>query len=265
MSPHKAGLADMQRNGSQPLGLPCPCFSLHSPLIEGAPVRIAALDDEPLQLALFEQVAQRAGHSCLSYVTGSALQQALRRESFDLLIVDWQLPDIEGTTLIRWVRQHISRTLPILLITHRSEEADVVEGLSSGADDFMSKPVRSGELLARIHALLRRAYPVQEGKVLEFGPFRFRTDTETLELDGKVMELTNREYMLALTLFQNQGRLLSRDHLRETVWGQNAEVQSRSLDTHVSRLRSSLNLRAGQPYSIASVYGYGYRLDAASA
>lgn len=76
------------------------------------------------------------------------------------------------------------------------------------------------------------------------------------------MEVTHREYTLALTLFQNQGRLLSRDHLREVVWGHNAEVQSRSLDTHVSRLRNLLNLRAGQPYAISAVYGYGYRLDA---
>lgn len=81
-------------------------------------------------------------------------------------------------------------------------------------------------------------------------------------MDGKPVEVTHREYTLALTLFQNRGRLLSRDHLREVVWGHNAEVQSRSLDTHVSRLRNLLNLRAGQPYAISAIYGYGYRLDA---
>lgn len=224
-------------------------------------MRIAALDDDPLQLDMLRQVALEAGHSCHTYLKGAALQQDLRRESFDLLFVDWQLPDIEGTEIVRWVRSQVSKELPIIFITHRSEEADIVEGLACGADDFMIKPVRVAELRARMAALLRRAYPVAEQSVVEFGPYRFLTATNGIEFNGEPVEITHREYTLALTLFQNQGRLLSRDHLREVVWGQNAEVQSRSLDTHVSRLRALLNLRAGQPYSISAIYGYGYRLD----
>src|SRR5256885_16409781 len=94
-------------------------------------MRIAALDDDPLQLEMLRQVALETGHSCHTYQTGSALQLELRRESFDLLIVDWHLPDMEGTDLVRWARGHVSRELPILIITHRSEEADIVEGLRS--------------------------------------------------------------------------------------------------------------------------------------
>lgn len=224
-------------------------------------MRIAALDDDPLQLELLQQVATEAGHSCHSYLKGAALQQALRRESFDLLLVDWELPDSSGPDIVRWVREQISKEVPIVFVTHRSEEADIVEGLASGADDFMIKPIRAGELRARIAALLRRAYPLTAQSVLDFGPYRFLTAINGIEMDGQPVEVTHREYTLALTLFQNQGRLLSRDHLREVVWGQNAEVQSRSLDTHVSRLRNLLNLRAGQPYAISAVYGYGYRLD----
>lgn len=175
-------------------------------------MRIAALDDDPLQLEMLRQVALETGHSCHTYQTGSALQLELRRESFDLLIVDWHLPDMEGTDLVRWTRGHVSRELPILIITHRSEEADIVEGLSCGADDFMVKPVRHGELRARMAALLRRAYPVNTQSVLEFGPFRFLTTTNSLEMNGQPIEVTHREYTLALTLFQNQGRLLSREH-----------------------------------------------------
>lgn len=225
-------------------------------------MRIAALDDETLQLEMLRQVATESGHSCHTYLRGMALQQDLRRESFDLLIIDWQLPDIEGTQVVRWVRGHVSKEVPILIITHRSEEADIIEGLASGADDFMVKPIRAGELRARMAALLRRAYPEPVQSVLEFGPYRFLTATSNIEINGQLVDVTHREYTLALTLFQNQGRLLSRDHLREVVWGHNAEVQSRSLDTHVSRLRTLLNLRAGQPYAISAVYGYGYRLDA---
>ncbi|WP_294259384.1 response regulator transcription factor [uncultured Comamonas sp.] len=225
-------------------------------------MRIAALDDDPLQLELLQQVATEAGHSCHSYLKGAALQLALRRESFDLLLVDWELPDSSGPDIVRWVREHISKEVPIIFVTHRSEEADIVEGLASGADDFMIKPIRAGELRARIAALLRRAYPLTVQSVLDFGPYRFLTTTNGIEMEGRPVEVTHREYTLALTLFQNRGRLLSRDHLREVVWGHNAEVQSRSLDTHVSRLRNLLNLRAGRPYAISAVYGYGYRLDA---
>ena len=224
-------------------------------------MRIAALDDDPLQLELLQQVATEAGHSCHSYLKGAALQQALRRESFDLLLIDWELPDSSGPDIVRWVREQISKEVPVIFVTHRSEEADIVEGLASGADDFMIKPIRAGELRARISALLRRAYPLTAQSVLDFGPYRFLTTTNGIEMDGQPVEVTHREYTLALTLFQNQGRLLSRDHLREVVWGHNSEVQSRSLDTHVSRLRNLLNLRAGQPYSISAIYGYGYRLD----
>ena len=224
-------------------------------------MRIAALDDDILQLDLLSQVAQSAGHTCHTFTKGAALQQILRRESFDLVIVDWQLPDIEGTEVVQWIRANVSNELPIIIVTHRSEEQDVVEGLASGADDFMVKPVRVAELRARISALLRRAYPPNTDPVLEFGPYRFNTTTNTLEIESKPAELTHREFTLALTMFQNSGRLMSRDHLREAVWGQNSEVQSRSLDTHVSRLRTLLNLRPGQPYSISAVYGYGYRLD----
>ncbi|MDL5035535.1 response regulator transcription factor [Comamonas sp. Y6] len=224
-------------------------------------MRIAALDDDALQLQLLEQVVTEAGHSCHNFLKGAALQQALRRESFDLLLVDWELPDIPGTQVVHWVREQISKELPIIFITHRSEEADIVEGLNCGADDFMIKPIRAAELRARMSALLRRAYPLTSQSVLNFGPYRFITATNGIEMDGQPVEVTHREYTLALTLFQNQGRLLSRDHLREVVWGHNSEVQSRSLDTHVSRLRNLLNLRAGQPYSISAIYGYGYRLD----
>ena len=168
-------------------------------------MRIAALDDDPLQLELLQQVATEAGHSCHSYLKGAALQQALRRESFDLLLIDWELPDVKGPDIVRWVREQISKEVPVIFVTHRSEEADIVEGLACGADDFMIKPVRAGELRARISALLRRAYPLTAQSVLDFGPYRFLTATNGIEMEGKPVEVTHREYTLALT---RQGTLL---------------------------------------------------------
>lgn len=224
-------------------------------------MRIAVLDDDRLLLEMMERVIQEMGNTCQLYETGQACLQDLRRETFDMLIVDWELPDTSGPDVIRWARQHLDAFLPILFITHRSEERDIVEGLQCGADDFMTKPVRVAELKARMHALLRRAYPECTDDVQTFGPYTFTRSSLSVTFGGKEVVLTYREFALALMLFQNAGRLMSRDHLREAVWGQNSEVLSRTLDTHVSRLRQVLQLRPGNRYSIAAVYGLGYRLD----
>ncbi len=225
-------------------------------------MRIAAVDDDTLQLELFTHALGAMGHACHTFATGAALLKSLRRETYDLLIVDWQLPDTSGPDIVRQVRQQLAPQLPILFVTHRQEEADIVEGLACGADDFMTKPVRVAELGARVGALLRRAYPPATGGPLEFGRYRFLPETHELLMDSQPVALKAREYELALFLFQNLGRLLSRDHLREAIWGHSAEVISRSLDTHISRLRTVLDLRPASGFAITSVYGVGYRFEA---
>ena len=231
-------------------------------LFDLQPMRIAALDDDALQLDLFKQALEAMGHICHTHLTGADLLRELRRETFDLLIVDWHLPDTTGPEVVRWVREHVDAPMPILFVTHRQEERDIVEGLGSGADDFMTKPVRIGELRARVGALLRRAYPDARDEVMEFGPYRFFPESRSIEISGKPFELKNREYDLALFLFQNMGRLLSRDHLKEIIWGQVPDVMSRSLDTHISRLRTQLDLRPANGFMVTAVYGVGYRFEA---
>ena len=225
-------------------------------------MRIAALDDDALQLDLIKQATEAMGHVCHTHLTGAELMRTLRRETFDLLIVDWHLPDTTGPEVVRWVRQNVAARVPILFVTHRQQERDIVEGLACGADDFMGKPVRVAELNARVSALLRRAYPQAASGELEFGRYRFLPATRELLMDGQSVALKAREYELALFLFQNLGRLLSRDHLRDVIWGHSAEVISRSLDTHISRLRTLLELRPANGYAITSVYGVGYRFEA---
>lgn len=228
-------------------------------------MRIAALDDDALQLDLIKQATEAMGHVCHTHLTGAALMREMRRETFDLLIVDWHLPDTTGPEVVRWVRENVGKQLPILFVTNRQEERDIVEGLGSGADDFMVKPVRIGELNARVGALLRRAYPQSTSGALDFGRYKFYPESRSLEINGQPAELKNREYDLALFLFQNMGRLLSRDHLKEVIWGQGSDVLSRSLDTHVSRLRTQLDLRPVNGYFITAVYGVGYRFEAVEA
>ena len=151
-------------------------------------MRIAALDDDALQLDLFKQALHARGHSCHTYLTGAQLLYSLQSERFDLLIVDWHLPDTTGPEVVRWVRQHVGLEMPILFVTHRQEERDIVEGLGCGADDFMTKPVRIGELRARVAALLRRSYTDKPEEVLEFGRYRFLPESRSLEIDGTPVE-----------------------------------------------------------------------------
>lgn len=228
-------------------------------------MRIAALDDEPLQLELIKRTMVSIGHECHTFDHGEALLRELRKETFDLLILDWQLPDISGPDVVRWVRSNLDRRVPILFVTNRREERDIVEGLAAGADDFMVKPIRIGELAARVRALLRRIYASQGDTELVFGRYRFVIGMPILEMDGKPVDLKHREYELALFLFQNMGRLLSREHLREAVWGRGADIPSRSLDTHISRLRNKLELRPANGYLLTAIYGLGYRFETMAA
>ncbi len=228
-------------------------------------MRIAVLDDDPILLDLIKGTLEHHQHVCHTYIDGASLLKDVRQETFDLLIVDWHLPDMEGTEVVQAVRQIHGLQLPILFITRRQDERDVIEALSRGADDFMTKPLRMGEMVARVTALLRRAFPEAMGARLVFGPYSFDADQRALYVHGHAVELKNREYELALFMFRNPGRLLSRSHLREVVWGDNAEAPSRSLDTHVSRLRSKLELTPANGYTITAIYGLGYRLDPVSA
>lgn len=225
-------------------------------------MRLAALDDDVSQLDLIQRSVRSIGYDCQLFERGQALLRELRRDSFDLLIVDWQLPDIAGPDVVRWVREHHEHAMPILFLTNRSEERDVVEGLGCGADDYMLKPIRVHELMARVKALIRRSYPQAEGSALCFGGYTIDLAARTVHYEGRPIELKHREFELARCLFSNTGRLLSRAYLGETVWGRAVEVPSRSLDTHISSLRAKLELRPARGFRLVAVYGQGYRLEA---
>lgn len=225
-------------------------------------MRLAALDDDVSQLDLIQRSVRAIGYECQLFERGQALLRELRRDSFDLLIVDWQLPDIAGPDVVRWVREHHEHAMPILFLTNRSEERDVVEGLGCGADDYMLKPIRVHELMARVKALIRRSYPQPEDSSLRFGGYTIDLAARTVHYEGRPIELKHREFELARCLFTNTGRLLSRAYLGETVWGRAVEVPSRSLDTHISSLRAKLELRPARGFRLVAVYGQGYRLEA---
>lgn len=226
-------------------------------------MRIAALDDDEMQLELVKRAMTACGHVCHVFKNGESLLKVLRRETFDMLILDWHLPDTTGPEIVKWVRAHLDSRVPVLFITNRHEERDIVAGLQAGADDFMVKPVRIGEMTARVEALLRRHtnYAPSNEDSYTFGHYRFIPKEQAIEVKGIRADIKAREYELALFLFQNQGQLLSRDHLRESIWGNIADIPTRTLDTHLSRLRVKLDLRPANGFLLTAVYGIGYRFE----
>lgn len=228
-------------------------------------MRIAVLDDDRSQTDLVSQVLTSAGHLCHAFNSGKEMLNQLRRESFDMLIIDWQVPDLSGAEVLRWTREKLSENLPVLFMTSRSGEDDIVTGLAAGADDYMIKPIRRGELVARVQALLRRAYPTQTAvEQIQFSQYVFEPRTTRLTAAGESIELTQKEFDLALLFFRNLGRPLSRAYILEAVWSRDVEIPSRTMDTHVSRVRSKLQLRPENGFRLAPVYSYGYRLEQVS-
>jgi two-component system, OmpR family, response regulator RegX3 len=220
-------------------------------------MRIAYLEDDPDQAALIKRWLESGGHQCHHYDRGHALQRALAQESFDVFVLDWHLPDTDGLQVMKEIRSRAPQAV-VIFVTARDRDDDLAKVLAAGADDFIGKPVRRAELLARIDARAKRVQPLQ-GPVT-VAPFMLDRAARTLSRDGKTLTLTDKEYQLAEFFFTNLGQLLSRKHLLEAVWGLRADVKTRTLDTHMSRLRSKLGLQEGT-LRLQSVQQFGYRLE----
>lgn len=226
-------------------------------------MRIALLEDEQDQADLVCAWLNAAGHSCHAYALGKDLVREVQRETFDLFLLDWEVPGMSGAEVLVWIRANIAERVPVLFVTARQREEDIVHALTNGADDYMVKPLGKLELLARIDALGRRARPnppADEG-VLEFGRLSIDCRSRQVRLNGEAVAMTQKDYELALFLLRNIGRLLSRGYILEAVWGQVAEINTRTVDTHVSRIRGKLQLTPENGWRLSAVYQHGYRLE----
>ena len=223
-------------------------------------MRIALFDADPAERALIAQLLEKSGFECRTYTDPRALVVDARARPFDALVVDWKGHPGDSGAVLGQTRAAATRT-PTLMMVANGGEDDIIAGLSRGADDYLIKPIRPSELIARLQALLRRAYPNETLERYEFEPYRFEPDACDVEISGERVVLTQKEFDLGLLLFRNAGRPLSRNHIREVVWGGDADISSRTMDTHVSRLRTKLGLNTRSAYRVMPVYGYGYRLD----
>jgi DNA-binding response OmpR family regulator len=221
-------------------------------------MRVAVLEDDISQLELLSHWIKLAGHSTHSFQRGEMLLRELVRESFDVLLLDWNVPDISGVEVLRRLRQE--STVPVLFCTGRGDENDVVTALREGADDYVVKPVRRLELLARLQAVKRRSQTLAQ-HAFELGALRVNCQARTILRNNVPLELSTKDFDLSVLLLQNVGRLLSRQTIREAVWGAQLNLHSRTLDTHVSRVRNGLGLVPEHGWRLTAVYGHGYRLE----
>jgi two-component system response regulator RegX3 len=223
-------------------------------------MRVAVLEDDISQLELLSHWLKLAGHHVQGFQQGLLLLKALARETFDVVLLDWNVPDLSGIEVLRRVRQ--KSTMPVLFCTGRSEESDVVTALREGADDYISKPVRRMELLARLQAVTRRGYDLpQQSQAFEVGALWVDCEAQTITRNNVPVALSTKEFYLAVLFLRNVGRLLSRREIKQAVWGSNLDLNSRALDMHVSRVRNRLALLPEDGWRLRALYGHGYRLE----
>ncbi len=225
-------------------------------------MRIALLEEDAHDAELIGGWLRSSGHVTVLQGSGKAFIKDMPGETCDLLIVGAGVSGITGTEVLLWAREHLPASVPMLRISDSNSEQDIVAALKAGADDCMAKPLRRAEFLARVEALGRRIPRLSKRpEVLSFGDLSVDLKNRVILRNGQRVSLTPKSYDLAVFLFSNLGQLLSRGYLMERIWGRGSGTSTRTLDTHISRLRTDLGLMPENGWVLQSVYQHGYRLE----
>jgi two-component system phosphate regulon response regulator PhoB len=225
--------------------------------------RVLVVDDEPDITALVAYHLAKAGYRVSTASNGTEALKAAREERPDVVVLDLMLPGVGGYDVLAELRKRDeTRDVGVILLTARRDEPDRIRGLTLGADDYLTKPFSPAELVLRVQAILRRlaAPPVAAGSTLVVGDLAIDRAAHRVGFEGRELNLTATEYKLLVTLVERRGRVQSRPHLLETVWEAQPDIQTRTVDMHVQRLRTKLGEMGAM---IETVRGFGYRFAAA--
>ena len=218
--------------------------------------RILLVEDDARLARMVEDYLGEAGFRVMHAASGRAGMDMSQRESFDAIVLDLMLPDIDGLEVCRTIRAKAQ--VPILMLTARGDAMDRIIGLEMGADDYLPKPFEPRELLARLRAILRRAQAPAQAGVLRFGSLEVDRDARDVRIDGQSRPLTAYQFDLLLALAERAGRVLSREALFDIMKGESIEAFDRSIDVHVSRIRSAIEDNPKKPRRVLTVRGAGY-------
>ncbi|HOX72903.1 MAG TPA: response regulator transcription factor, partial [Dokdonella sp.] len=214
---------------------------------------IGFLEDDPDQADLIGRWLELAGYRTRLFSSAAEFRRRQGSEAIDLLLLDWMLPDASGLEVVDWIRSSANSRLPVIFLTARGTEADLVRGLNAGGDDYVIKPAKQQELIARVAAVLRRlGLAGVDGEAFEVPPYNVDSKRRRISFAGSEIELTPREFELATFLFRRHGRIVSRDSLLENVWNMSSAVSTRTVDTHISRLRKKLELNGEHGWRLAA-------------
>lgn len=223
--------------------------------------KIIVVEDEASLAELIKYNLESEGYDVTHAGDGEEAELMMSEQSFDLAILDWMIPKVSGIELCRRLRKRTETSnLPILLLTARGEEADRVRGLTTGADDYVTKPFSVQELMARIKALLRRASPERMSDILVSGEIMLDRQAHKVMRGAREVRLGPTEYRMLEVFMESPRRVLSRGQLLDRVWGQTSEIDERTVDVHIGRLRKSL-IRGNEADPIRTVRGAGYVFD----
>lgn len=223
--------------------------------------RVLVVEDEQPLVTLLTYNLEAAGFSVTVETRGDDAEMAIAESPPDLLVLDWMLPGLSGIEICRRLRQRpATRALPILMLTARGEEADRVRGLATGADDYVVKPFSVAELMARVKALLRRSNPALVQDAMTVGDLRLDRVARRIYRADREVKLGPTEFRLLEQLMKSPGRVYDRIQLLDAVWGRDVEIDDRTVDVHVGRLRKAL-AQGGERDPIRTVRGAGYAFD----
>ena len=223
--------------------------------------KILVVEDEPNQVELIEFNLNSQGYEVVVARDGEEALNLAEEENPDLILLDWMLPKVSGIEVCRQLRRSkMTREIPIVILTARSEESDKIRGLDIGADDYITKPYSIKELLARVRAAMRRPSASVISDQLNVGKIVVDLQKHIVAIDGLQVNLGPTEYRLLVTLMQSPERVFSREQLLDHVWGISANVDTRTVDVHVGRLRKIIDKAAGKKL-IRTVRSFGYALN----
>jgi DNA-binding response OmpR family regulator len=223
--------------------------------------KIALVEHDPTTIDRLIAILTGCG-DCFPFRDGQTFLGALENSTYDIACLAWNLPNLSGVEVVKRIRGHKhAPRMPVILITTRSSDEDIVTGLLSGADDYVTKPFSAAVLVARVGALLRRRTHAADNHMEIHGDYAFEHSQSSVVFRGEEQILTAKEFNLALLLFRNLHRPLARRYIMDSIWGHGADVSSRTLDTHASRLKFKLGLWPENGYKFGTVYGFGYLLE----